>query len=492
MPQTLKSRIVFGVFWQTIGNGGTQVLQFFISVCLARLLSPKEFGVVAILSVFIVIGGIILDCGWGTALVQRKELDNADCSSVFWINLVTALVLYAGLWISAPLISTFYDDTTLTPLLRVLGVVLLIGSLTIVHNALLLRRLLFNLRFRITWSALIVSGGVGIALAFAGYGVWALVFQQLSNAFTRSVATFFCIHWLPDRRFEWQKLKGLLKFGGNIFVVQLVDKVSVDFIQLLIGKMFNFETLCYYNRGNSLAALSRSMNDSICSVMFPAFSRLQGNLESLRNTFLRSLEGSIFFICYFSAFLIVMAKPLILFIYGEAWLPTVIFLQLAAVCSFFGPIHLLNLHVINSLGHSEIFLQLEITKKITLIFIIIATYRWGILCMLWGMVGYNLISFLLNAWPNIKLIQITPWQQIKLSLPSLCSTGLAMTGILFLVKTLYNYNLFWQLMISGITYSLLFFLFALLMKNRILWWGYKALMTELTAKMIHRRKECIK
>lgn len=489
MPQTLKNKIISGVFWQAIGNGGTQALQFFISVCLARLLSPKEFGVVAILSVFIVIGGIILDCGWGTALVQRKELDDTDCSSVFWINLVTALVLYAGLWISAPYISIFYNDASLTTLLRVLGVVLLVGSLTIVHNALLTRRLLFNLRFRITWSALIVSGGVGISLAFAGYGVWALVFQQLSSTFTRSVATFLCIHWLPDRRFEWQKMKGLLKFGGNIFAVQLVDKFSVDFIQLLIGKAFNFETLSYYNRGNSLAALSRSMNDSICSVMFPAFSRLQGNLESLRNTFRRSLEGSMFFICFFSAFLIVMAKPLILFIYGEEWLPTVIFLQLAALCSLFWPIHLLNLHIINSLGHSGIFLRLEIVKKVILILTILVTYHYGILYMLWGMVGYNLISFILNAWPNIKLIRISPWQQIRLSLPTLCSTGLAMTGILLLGHVLHTLNLFLQLAISGIVYSLLFLLFGLLMRNRIIWWGYETLMTELASKTIWRRKE---
>lgn len=409
----LRNKIEKGVFWYGLERIGSYGISFLISIILARLLSPKEFGVIAIMVVFITLSNVFIDSGFSTALIQKKNMEEADCCSVFYINIVMSIVLYLILYVAAPFIARFYETEELTAYLHVFALILIIRSFSLVHNTLLRKRMLFHLSFRISWIALIISGVVGIVMAYSGYGVWSLVGQQLTSAFVTMVMQWFWIKWCPQWLFDWKRTKDLFCFGWKFFCSSLINTLYNNLYSIVIGKIADLEILSYYDRGKQYPQLGMDItNSTIGGVMLPAFSEIQDDRPRMKKVAQQGLKDIMFFVSPALAFLFVFADSIIILILTEKWLPSVVFMRLCCIIYFFWPFQTMNLQVITACGRSDVFLFLEIIKKIQAILAIAISYRFGVVTMVSVSAVLAFFCMIENAWYNRKLIDYAPWQQI--------------------------------------------------------------------------------
>lgn len=418
MGDSLKEKIVHGVLWQGIERVGSLGISFVISIILARLLAPEEFGTIAILVVFINICDVFVNSGFSAALIQKKEIDDTDCSSVFYINIVMAVMLYLLLVVASPYIGGFYENVQLATYLKVLALVLVIRSFSLVQLAILNKRMRFELSFRITWCALIISGSIGIYFAYHGFGVWSLIFQQLVNAFVTAVLLWVLIKWRPKLVFNLKRIKTMFSYGGNLFFSNLIDVISNNLYELIIGKLFNLTTLSYYNMGRRVPNLGIDViNSTVGNVFFSALSHIQEDRERMKIIMQKSIKIIMFFTIPALGILMVGAEPLVRILLGEKWLPAVIYMQLCCLVFVWWPLHTQNLQVIKATGRSDIYLILEFIKKIQLVVAVLLTYRYGAVAMVTGLAVTGFFSFIENAWPNKKLINYSAWQQLFDLLP---------------------------------------------------------------------------
>ena len=418
MSDNLKHKIVSGIFWQALERVSVLGLQFVIGVILARLLSPEDFGVLAIMMVAITLCQVFVDSGFSTALIQKKDIDNVDCNSVFYINIITALGIYAVLFMTAPLIAGFYNAPAISPYLRVLALVLVIRALALVQNAILNKKMLFNLNCRISWIALLLSGCTGIIMAYRGFGVWSLITQQLLYAFIVAVLQWLWVKWRPQLLFNWQRVINLFRFGWKLFCSASLNTIYNELNSIVIGKLFSLKTLSFYQQGRFIPMQAMSVvNLTINNVMLPAFSTLQDNREEMKLLARRTLKIIAFLLFPLIGILFITASPLVTIIFTEKWLPCVIFLQLSSLMVLFWPFHGLNLQIITACGRSDVYLVLEIIKKVQAVIVILATFRYGVLPMVCGLTFLAPLSFIENSFYNGKLINYPWWKQFKDLLP---------------------------------------------------------------------------
>lgn len=423
---TLKQKILSGVFWQGLTNVGSYGLNFIISVILARLLSPEDFGVIAIIGVFVGLLGVFVNAGFSSALIQKKILETEDCSSVFFLNLVTAPILYALLFFAAPWIAQFYNRADLTLYIRVLSFNLIISSWSLVQAALITKRMLFHLNFRISLIGICVSGTLGIIMAYMGFGPWALIAQQLLNALLVCIFQWIWGGWRPHLILEFSRLYSLFKFGWKLFCSNFLDNLYGSLYPLLIGKLFNLSTLSYFNRGQHIPSIGMNViNSTIGTVLFPAFSQVQNDREKMHRIMREALLSIMFLLIPNLTVLFVCAHPLILFLYGTKWLPSVPFLQIFCAVFFFWPLHTMNLQLLTACGRSDVFLILEIIKKIQAVLVILLTFRYGPLVMAGGMAGTGILGFIENSWMSGKLAGYSTWRQTLDILPILAVSVLS-------------------------------------------------------------------
>lgn len=410
---SLKDKIFHGVFWQGLERVGSYGINFIVSIILARLLSPEEFGVIAIMIVFISLSEVFINSGFSTSLIQKKDLEQVDCCSVFYINIVMGLVLYAILYLVSPYIAEFYKTDGLTLYLHVFSLVLIIRSFSLVQNALLRKRMLFHLSFRISWVALIVSGIVGICMAYSGCGVWSLIAQQLTNAFVTVIMQWFWVRWRPQWLFDWKRTKVLFNFGWKMFCSGLLDTLYRDIYSIVIGKISDLKMLSYYDRGRQYPKYGMDIiNSTIGSVLLPAFSEIQDDRKKMKDLAQRGMKNIMFITTPALAFLFVYADSIIILLLTEKWLPSVIFMRLSCITFFFWPFHTTNLQIITACGRSDVFLILEIIKKVQGILVIAITYRFGVVTMVSVGTAMGLVGMIENSWYNRKLIEYAPWQQL--------------------------------------------------------------------------------
>lgn len=409
----LKNKIQKGVIWQGLERVGSYGISFIVSIVLARRLSPEEFGVIAIMLVFVTLSNVFIDSGFSTALIQKKDMEEADCCSVFYINIIMAIVLYGILYIVSPYIATFYETEDLARYLHVFSLVIIIRSFSLVQNALLRKRMLFHLSFRISWIALIISGIVGIAMAYSDCGVWSLIAQQQTNAFVTVVMQWYWVKWHPQWLFDWKRTKELFSFGWKIFCSSFLDTVYKDFYSIVIGKIADLKTLSYYDRGKQYPKCGMDIiNSTIGSVMLPAFSELQDNRLKMKELAKRGLNNIMFVVTPALAFLFVFADSITILLLTEKWLPSVIFLRLCCITFFYWPFSTTNLQIITACGRSDIHLILEIVKKIQSVIILLITYRFGVEVMVTTSACFSIVYMVENSWCNRKLIDYAPWQQL--------------------------------------------------------------------------------
>ncbi len=435
MDKTLKYKIFSGVFWQGIERVGTQGIWFVLSILLARLIAPEEFGVIAIIGVFTNLCGVFIDAGLSSALIQKKDLQESDCCSVFYINIAAALALYVILFFAAPFIAEFYNKPAITVYLRVMALGMVVGSISGIQGTLLNRKMLFYLNFRISWSALLVSGTIGVIMALRGFGVWALIMQQLTGGMVRCVLLWHFVKWHPQRLFDWQRTRELFSFGWKMFVSGILDTLYNNIYNIIIGRLFNLTTLSYYNRGSNVPNTGMTMiNSTLGGVLFPAFSEIQDDRERMRRLAVKSLKIIMFFVIPVLAVLCALAEPIVLVMLTDKWLPCIIFMQISCLSLLFWPFHTLNLQIITACGRSDIFLILEIIKKVQLCVIILIFYRHGVVAMTWGLVISGASCVIVNAWPCGKLIGYPPWRQFADVTPLLLIAAVSGTAVWYLSR----------------------------------------------------------
>ena len=457
-----KSKILSSLLWKLLEQSGTQGIQLIVQIVLARLLLPEEYGIIAIVTVFITLANVFVQSGFNTALIQKKDADELDFSSVLYLSSGVAALLYVIIYLLAPLIANYYTQPLLAPVLRVLSLTLFIGAFNSIQNAFIARNMLFKRLFISSLGAVIVSGIVGIAAAYNGWGVWALVAQQLINQLTIAIILWFTVKWRPHILFSFKRVKELFSYGSKLLLSGVIDTLYRDLRTLIIGRMYNPAMLGFYNRGQQFPQIIVSnINGSIQSVMLPALSVHQDNRRRVKEMMRRAIVTSSFLIFPMMVGMAVVAESLIKIVLTEKWLPAAPFLRIFCFSFALWPIHTANLQAINAMGRSDIFLKLEIIKKIIGLVILVISLPFGVYALALGQVFSGIISSFINAYPNKHLLDYSykeQWLDIMSSLLLSIIMGGAVYVFNFLNITAWN-KLVLQILTGIIIYFGLAFIF---------------------------------
>lgn len=436
--ESSKKSVIISLIYKFLERCGCQGVSFIVQIVLARLLDPTDYGVLTLLTIFITISQVFVQSGFNTALIQRKDVTEKDYSSVFYLSLSIALILYVILFFSAPFIADFYDMPQLKNVLRVLAIILIPGAFNSIQNAKIAKEMKFKELMYCTLGSVIISGAVGIVMAYLGYGVWALVGQQLSNQVSICIIMMLVVKWRPMLIFEIKRVKVLFSFGWKLLCSNLMSNIYNELRSLVIGKKYNSATLGYYNRGKQFPTLIvNNIDGSIQSVMLPALSKEQDNKERVKSMMRRSIVTSSFVIFPLMAGLAAVAEPLISLVLTDKWLPCVPYLRVYCFIFAFYPINTANLQALNAQGRSDQFLKLEIIKKcygILILLITVFCFKTPLAIALGGAVS-SLISCFVNASPNKKLLNYSYLEQMKDLFPSMgiaAIMGIIVYGISFL------------------------------------------------------------
>ncbi|MGF0019622.1 lipopolysaccharide biosynthesis protein [Sporofaciens sp. SGI.106] len=420
MSQTNNKSVIANFIWRFAERSGAQLVTFIVSIVLARLLMPEDYGTIALVTVFTTIMQVFVDSGLGTALIQKKDADDLDFSSVFYFNFVVCIVLYLVMFFAAPFIAAFYNMPELTPVVRVISLTIIISGIKGVQQSFVSRNMLFKRFFYATLGGTIFSAFLGIAMAYAGFGFWAIVAQQLSNTAIDTLILWITVKWRPKLMFSWNRLKGLLSFGWKMLCSALLDTVYGNLRNLLIGKIYSSSDLAFYNQGDKFPKLIVSnINTSIDSVLLPAMSKEQDDKDRVKKMTRRSIMVS----CYIMAPLMIglacCASNIVVVVLTEKWLPCVFFLQIFCITYMFYPIHTANLNAIKAMGRSDLFLKMEIWKKVIGMILLLATLCISVKAMAYSLLISTFVSMIINTWPNKKLLDYSFIEQMKDILPSI-------------------------------------------------------------------------
>lgn len=413
-----RKKVFSNLIWRFMERGGSQAVSFVVSIVLARLLEPELYGSIALVLVITSILQVFVDSGMATALIQKKDTDDLDFSSVFYFNLAFCLLLYAGLFLAAPLIGRFYGDSSLVPVIRVLGITIVVSGVKNVQQAYVAKTMQFRRFFFATLGGTLFSAAVGIAMAYMGYGIWALVMQQLLNTAVNTAILWLTVGWKPQRCFSLQRLKVLVAYGWKILVSALLDTVYLKLYQVVVGLKYTSSDLAFYNKGDQYPnLLVENINSSIDSVLLPVLSAEQEQREHVREMTRRAVKTSTYIMFPMMAGLALCAEPFVRLLLTEKWLPCVPYMQIFCVMYAFYPLHTANLNAIKAMGRSDIFLKLEIIKKLISTVLLVAAVSFGVYAIALSQLLSCLIAMAVNAWPNRKLLGYSLLSQLKDILP---------------------------------------------------------------------------
>lgn len=415
-----NSGVMSNFLWRLAERFGAQGVAFVVSIVLARLLAPEAYGTIALVTVFTQILNVFIDSGFGNALIQKKDADDLDFSTVFYFNIAICVLLYLGMFLAAPLIAKFYNDASLTPVVRVLSLTLIISGVKNVQQAYVSRTMQFKRFFFATLGGTIGAAVIGIAMAYFGFGVWALVAQQIFNATVDTLILWITVKWRPKWMFSWQRLKGLFSFGWKLLASSLLDTVYSDLRQLIIGKMYTKTDLAQYNRGKQLPdLLVNNIDTSINSVLLPAMSQVQDDSARVKSMTRRAMKTSTYVIAPVMMGLAFTAESVIHLILTEKWLPCVPFLRIFCITYMFYPVNTTNLNAIKAMGRSDLFLKLETIKKVIGLIVLLGTMWFGVMAMAYSLLFTSITSQIINSWPNKKLLDYSYPEQIRDILPGI-------------------------------------------------------------------------
>lgn len=409
-----RSKVVSSLIWKVLERLGTQGTQLLVIILLARLLLPEDFGIIVLVTIFITIGGFIVDSGFSEALIQKKDADEIDFSSVFYLNIFTSSILYALFFFSAPYIASFYNESDLTLILRILSITLFFNAINSVQQAVIARHMHYKKLFASSFSAITLSGLLGIIMAMMNFGIWALVAQQLTHRLLVTSILWYTVKWRPIWCFSFTKIRSLFSYGWKLLLSTLLYTFYLQIHNLLIGKIFLTSVLGFYNRGMQFPnIIVDNINGSIQNVLFPAFSAQQENITKVREMLNRLINLCSFIVFPMMVGLATISEPLINVLLTDKWMPTVPFLQLFCVYYALWAIDASNLQVIKALGRSDLYLKLEIIKFIIGLLLLLISIPFGVYALAIGMLITGLIGSFLNGYTVSKLLNNQLWDQWK-------------------------------------------------------------------------------
>ena len=409
-----NKKILVNFIWRFAERCGAQLVTFIVSIVLARILAPEDYGTIALITVFTTILQVFVDSGLGTALIQKKNADDMGFSSVFYFNFIVCIILYICMFFSAPFISKFYNDNSLTPVIRVISLTIVISGVKGIQQAYVSKYMMFKRFFFSTIGGTIFSAILGIILAYEGCGVWALVAQQLSNTAIDTLILWLTVKWRPKRIFSWKRLEALLSFGWKLLLSSLLDTCYSNLRNLIIGKLYSSADLAFYNQGDKFPkVIVTNVNTSIDSVLLPTMSGAQDNRERVKNMTRRAIKTSTYIMAPFMMGLAFCAEPIVRLVLTDKWLPCVVFLRIFCITYMFWPVHTANLNAINAMGRSDWFLRLEVIKKTMGMIILLSTMWFGVKAMAYSSLLTSVLSQIINSWPNRKLLNYGYLEQVR-------------------------------------------------------------------------------
>jgi teichuronic acid exporter len=414
MADSLKSTTLRAVSWTFLEAVGVRGTQFIVGIVLARLLLPEQFGLIGMLTVFMAVAQSLLDSGFGAALIQKRDVTHVDTCSIFYFNIVVGFVAAGLLCLAAPWIAAFYGQPILAPLTRAMSAIIVINSLALVQNTILTKELNFRAMTKITLAGSLLSGGVGIASAVAGLGVWSLVIQQLSNASLRTLFLWLVSPWRPAWLFSRQSLRGMFGFGSRVMASGLLNTIFANIYWLIIGKLFSATDLGYFTRAQKMQELpAQTLSWMVGRVTFPVFSSIQDDRARIKRGLRRVLTSLAFVSFPITIGILVTARPLVIVLLTEKWAPCVPYLRLLCLAGLLFPMNWFNANVLFAIGRSDLCFRLEVIKKALTVISIAILWRWGIEALIWGQIVISILSYGLNSYYNGVLIGYPTWEQAR-------------------------------------------------------------------------------
>ncbi len=432
---SLKQKTLQGLSWSFIDNFAIQIISFAVGIVLARLIDPAEFGILGLITIFMALSTTFVDSGFASALVRKNDCTDVDYSTVFFYNLSVGTFLYSVLFFTAPLIASFFDEPRLTAIVRVSGLGLIIGSIGTIQGVLLVKKIDFKLKAKISAASSIIAGAIAIFLAYKGYGVWSLVWRTILGSFFGALFIWFASNWRPMWTFSVKSFKELFGFGSKLLLSSLINTAVSYIYYPIIGKFFSPTILGFYTRAENFSNLFTStLTKNIQRVSYPVLATIQDDPEQLKSAYRKMINSTMIITFSLMMGLAAVAKPLIIVLIGEKWLPCVPYLQLMCFSGMLYPLQAMNLNAINVKGRSDLFLKLEIVKTSLIIPLIFVGIYLGIEALLIGGIILSVISFFLNSHYSGELINYSTKEQLKDLLPLLLVAGcasLAAWGISF-------------------------------------------------------------
>lgn len=442
MSESLKSKTAKGVIWSSIERFSTQGIQFLIMIVMARLLTPEDYGLIGMVAIFLAVSQSLIDSGFSQALIRKQNRTEADNSTVFYFNIIISSLLYIILYISAPFVADFYNQPELTKVMRIICLGVIINSLAVVQRALLTIKIDFKTQAKSSLIAAIFSGCIGIFIAYNGLGVWALVIQQLLNLTTNTLLLWFFSRWRPKAIFSWNSFRELFAFGSKLLISGLIDTLYKNIYPIVIGKLFNASSLGHYTRAHQFSEFpSSNVTGIIQRVTYPVLCGIQDDTMRLKEIYRKFLKLSAFVIFPLMIGLAAIAKPFVNIMLGTQWEFCGQLLQIICFSMMWYPIHAINLNLLQVKGRSDLFLRLEIIKKILGISVLCITAPWGLIYMCYGQIFNSLVALIINTYYTGKLIQVGYLKQMRDLVPTII-LSLTMFATICIANTYISSDIF--------------------------------------------------
>lgn len=426
MSESLKSQSLSGIKWSAIERFGVQGIQFIIGLILARLLSPSDYGIIGMLAIFMAISQTIIDSGFSKALIQKQDRTEVDFSTAFFFNIVVGLVCYLILFLASPYIATFFNEPILKDVLRVLAINLFLNSLAVVPVAKLSIKVDFKTQSKASIISTLLSGTLGIVLAYRGVGVWALVAQSVSHSFINVLLLWCLLKWKPQWKYSWHSFKNLFGYGGNVLVASIISTIYSNINTLVIGKFYTPNDLGFFTRGQQFPSLlSSNLTSIVQRVTFPILSKIQDDDKRLASVYRDYIKISSLGIFFLLVFLASIAKPLVTLLLTDKWIDAVIYLQIFCYALMFDHISTINLNFLYVKGKTNLVLRLEVIKKVLAFIILIVSIPLGVLAICLSKVLYTQIAIFINTYYTGKLMNLGYVKQLKDYVPYFIMAHLA-------------------------------------------------------------------
>lgn len=457
MSESLKQKTVKGTIWSSLERFSVQGIHFVVMILMARILSPQDYGLVGMITIFIAISQSIIDSGFSQALIRKQNRTEIDNSTVFFFNIAVGVVLYILLYISAPFIADFYNEPQLTNITRAIGIVIIFNSLAIVQRALLTIKLDFKTQAKASLTAAIISGAIGIVMAYTGFGVWSIVCQQIVSNLITTLLLWVLSKWKPLLKYSWESFREFFSFGSKILISGLIDTLYKNIYLIVIGKTFKATDLGYYTRSQQFGDFaSTNITGIFQRVTYPVLCSIQDDDERLSNVYRRLLRVSAFVIFPLMMGLASVAKPFITTILTDKWIFSATLLVPICFQGMWYPVHAINLNLLQVKGRSDLFLRLEIIKKAIGIIVICCTLPFGLLPLCWGALFTSLICLVINTYYTGKLINVGFTRQLRDLLPTLI-LSLSMGAIVYLTINAVTFTP-WLALTIGITEGIVIYI----------------------------------